>query len=172
MFKSKIFNRVLLTGSFIVTLFIIAKLSGVLQYAFVPTAGNEPTIKKKSFIVMTNILPYDQFKMIAYNQNNLAYPGGVYVQRLMGKENDEILIKDGRLYVNGTLIDQFNVKHTYKIDRGYANDLIYKGIENNEILQIDDNYFITQLNEKELNDNFFLKIYENSNTKTNKNIYK
>lgn len=164
MFKSKIFNRVLLTGSFIVTLFIIAKLSGVLQYAFVPTAGNEPTIKKKSFIVMTNILPYDQFKMIAYNQNNLAYPGGVYVQRLMGKENDEILIKDGRLYVNGTLIDQFNVKHTYKIDRGYANDLIYKGIEDNEILQIDDNYFITQLNEKELNDNFFHERFINPNT--------
>jgi len=154
-FKNKIFNRVLLTGSFIVTLFIIAKLSGVLQYAFVPTAGNEPTIKKKSFIVMTNILPYDKFKMIAYNQTNLEYPQGTYVQRLIGTENDEIVIKNGKLYVNNTLIDHFNVKHSYKIDRGYANDLLLKGTEENEIFQIDKNYFITQLSDKELNDNFF-----------------
>ncbi|MFS4429298.1 signal peptidase I [Chryseobacterium sp. S90] len=164
MFKSKIFNRVLLIGSFIVTLFIIAKLSGVLQYAFVPTAGNEPTIKKKSFIVMTNILPYAKFKMIAYNQNNLDYPQGVYVQRLIGTENDEILIKDGKLYVNNTLIDKFNVKHSYKIDRGYANDLLFKGTKESEVFQIDDNYFITQLSDKELNDNFFHERFINPNT--------
>ncbi|RKE77081.1 MULTISPECIES: signal peptidase I [unclassified Chryseobacterium] len=170
MFKSKIFNRVLLTGSFIVTLFIIAKLSGVLQYAFVPEAGNEPTIKRKSFIFMTNILPYERFKMIAYNQNNLDYPAGVYVQRLIGVGNDKILIKNGKLYVNDTLIDQFNVKHSYKIDRGYANDLIYKGVEDNEIIQIDDDYFITQLSEKELNNNFFHERFINPNT--DEDIYK
>ncbi|WP_318848878.1 signal peptidase I [Chryseobacterium sp. JV558] len=163
MFKSKIFNRVLLTGSFIITLFFIAKLSGVLQYAFVPLAGNEPTIKKKSFIFMTNILPYEKFKMIAYNQKNLDYPQGAYVQRLVGRENDKILIKNGELYVNDTLIDKFNVKHSYKIDRGYANDLISKGTEENEIFQIEDNYFITQLSEKELNDNFFHERFINLN---------
>lgn len=162
-FKNKIFNKVLLIGSFIVTLFIIAKLSGVLQYAFVPTAGNEPTIKKKSFIVMTNILPYDKFKMIAYNQTNLEYPQGTYVQRLIGTENDEIVIKNGKLYVNNTLIDNFNVKHSYKIDRGYANDLLLKGTEENEIFQIDDNHFITQLSDKELNDNFFHERFINPN---------
>lgn len=164
MFKSKIFNRVLLTGSFIVTLFIIAKLSGVLQYAFVPLAGNEPTIKRKSFIFMTNILPYEKFKMIAYNQNNLDYPQGAYVQRLIGTENDVILIENGDLYVNGILIDEFNVKHSYKIDRGYVNDLLSKGTEESEIFQIDDNYFITQLSDKELNDNFFHERFINPNT--------
>lgn len=164
MFKSKIFNKVLLIGSFIVTLFIIAKLSGVLQYAFVPTAGNEPTIKKKSFIVMTNILPYAKFEMIAYNQNNLDYPQGVYVQRLIGTENDEILIKNGELYINNKLINKFNVKHSYKIGRDYANDLLFKGTEESEIFQIDDNYFITQLSDKELNDNFFHERFINPNT--------
>lgn len=164
MFKNKIFNRVILTGSFIVTLFIIAKLSGVLQYAFVPLAGNEPTIKKRSFIFMSNILPYEKFKMIAYNQNNPAFVGGVYVQRLVGVGKDKILIKNGDLYVNDVLIDQFNVNYSYKIDREYVNDLILKGTEVNEIFQISENYFITQLNKKELNNNFFYERFINPNT--------
>lgn len=162
-FKSKIFNKVLLTGSFIVTLFIIAKLSGVLQYAFVPQAGNEPTIKRGSFVFMSNILPYDQFTMLAYNQRNPAYPEGVYVQRLIGVENDKVWIKDGNVYVNGVLIDRFNVKHTYKIDRAYANDLIFKGTDEHEIFQLDENYFLTQLSDKELNGNFFHERFIDSN---------
>jgi signal peptidase I len=160
-FKSKIFNRVLLAASFIVTLFIIAKLSGVLQYAFVPQAGNEPTIKRKSFIFMSNVLPYEKFTMLAYKQNNQAYPGGVYVQRLIGVENDKVWIKDGNLYVNHILIDKFNVKHTYKIDRAYANDLIFKGVDEKEIFQIDENYFLAQLSDKELNSNFTFERFIN-----------
>ncbi len=170
MFKSKIFNRVLLTGSFIVTLFIIAKLSGVLQYAFVPSAGNEPTIKKRSFVFMSNILPYEKFKMIAYHQNNPAYPGGVYVQRLIGAAKDKILIKNGDLYVNDILIDQFNVNRSYKIDNEYVNDLILKGAEVDEIFQLDNSYFIAQLNKKELNNNFFYERFINPNT--DQDIYK
>ena len=153
-FKNKIFNRVLLAGSFIVTLFIIAKLFGVLQYAFVPQAGNEPTIKRQSFVFMSNILPYEKFTILAYNQNNQNYPGGVYLQRLIGEENDIVLIKDGNLYVNNVLIDQFNVKHSYKIDRAYANDLTLKGLDDHEIFQMNENDFITQLSDKELNNSF------------------
>lgn len=170
MFKSKIFNRVLLTGSFIITLIIIAKLSGVLQYAFVPVAGNEPTIKRKSFVFISNILPYEKFRMLAYNQNNPNYPEGVYLQRLIGVGKDKVLIKNGDLFVNDILIDQFDVKQSYKIDRAYANDLLLKGVEDNDIFQIEGNYFITQLNRKELNSNFFSERFINSDP--SQDIYK
>ncbi|AZA53735.1 signal peptidase I [Chryseobacterium sp. G0201] len=168
MIKNKIFNKVLLTGSFIVILFIIAKLTGVLQYAFIPTGGNEPTIKKNSFIFMSNILPYKKYTMLAYNQNNLDYEKGVYVQRLIGVENDKIHIKEGLLYVNDSLIDRFNVKQAYKIDRAFVNDLMMtKGVNTNDFFQIDENYFITQLSKTDLKEDFFYERFINKNNDSN-----
>ncbi|MGE4515080.1 MAG: S26 family signal peptidase [Chryseobacterium sp.] len=127
MFKNKIFNRVLLAGSFIVTLLIIAKLSGVLQYAYVPQAGGEPNIKKNSFVIITNILPYEKFKLLTYNQNSKEFGKGVYVQRLVGTEGDKVEIKNGNLLVNNELVRTgINLKHLYKIDRAFVNDLMLK----------------------------------------------
>jgi len=167
-FKNKIFNKVLLTGSFIVTLLIIAKLSGVLQYAFVPQAGNEPTIKRRSLVFMSNILPYDKYKMLVYNQNNTRYEKGTYVQRLVGIENDKIHIKNGVLYVNDTLIDsRFNLKHNYKIDRAFSNHLIIdKGVSENEIFPFGEEYFIAQLSKNDLNDDFFYERFINTTQDT------
>ncbi|KPH13631.1 signal peptidase I [Chryseobacterium sp. ERMR1:04] len=164
MIKNKIFNRLLLTGSFIVTLFIIAKLSGVLQYAFVPTAGNEPTIKKNSFVFMSNILPYKKYTILTYNQNNIAYEKGVYIQRLIGIETDKIYIKEGNLYVNDSLIDGINVKRSYKIDRAFVNDLMMtKGVNANDFFQIDENYFVTQLTQTDLKKDFFHERFISNN---------
>ncbi|KMQ69246.1 hypothetical protein ACM39_03855 [Chryseobacterium sp. FH2] len=163
MFKNKIFNKVLLTGSFIVTLFIIAKLSGVLQYAFVPQAGGEPTIKRKSFVVLTNILPYDKNKLLTYNQDN-EFGKGVFVQRLVGVAGDKIYMRNGDLFVNNILVDsKFNLKHSYKIDRAFVNYLMMEGFSENDFFQIDKDYFITQLSKNELNKNFFYERFINPN---------
>lgn len=164
MFKNKIFNRVLLTGSFIVTLIIIAKLSGVLQYAYVPQAGGEPNIKRKSFVFITNILPYEKFKLLTYNQDTKEFGKGVYVQRLVGITGDKIQIKKGNLFVNNKLADNgFNLKHSYKIDRAFVNELMLKGTSENEFFQIDTDHFITQLSKGELNDSFFYERFINPN---------
>lgn len=164
MFKNKIFNRVLLTGSFFVTLLIIAKLFGVLQYAYMPQAGGEPNIKKNSFVIITNILPYEKFKLLTYNQNSKEFGKGVYVQRLVGVEGDKIQIKDGKLFVNNELSDSgINLKHLYKIDRAFVNDLMLKGMSEKEFYQFDNDYFLTNLSENELNDNFFYERFINPN---------
>ncbi|MBL7879589.1 MAG: signal peptidase I [Chryseobacterium gambrini] len=165
MFKHKIFNKVLLTGSFIVTLLIIAKLSGVLQYAYVPQAGGEPNIKKNSFVFITNILPYEKFKLLVYNQNENEFGKGAYVHRLVGVAGDRIQIKNGELFVNNKFSDSaLKLKHSYKIDRAYLNDLMLKGASENEFYPMDSDYFITQLSKDELNDNFFYERFINPNS--------
>ncbi|WP_312174433.1 signal peptidase I [Chryseobacterium sp.] len=164
MFKNKIYNIVLLAGSFIITLLIIAKLSGVLQYAYVPQAGCEPNIKKGSFVIVTNILPYEKFKLLTYNQNSEKFGKGVYIQRLVGAEGDKIQIKNGNLFVNNGLADKgIRLKHLYKIDRAFVNDLMLKGVSENEFYQIDDNYFLTNLSENQLSDHFFYERFINPN---------
>lgn len=164
MFKNKIYNRILLTGSFIVTLLIIAKLSGVLQYAYVPQAGCEPNIKKGSFVIVTNILPYEKFKLLTYNQNTKEFGKGAYIQRLVGVEGDKIQIKDGNLFVNNRSADTgINLKRLYKIDRAFVNALMLKGFSEKEFYAIDNEYFLTNLSENELNDNFFYERFINPN---------
>lgn len=165
MFNSKIFNKVLLTGSFIVTLIIIAKLSGVLQYALLPTAGSEPTIKRGGWILMSNILPYDKNKILVFEQHNVDYPSGNYAQRLIGTEGDKIQIKNGDLFVNDVLITgMFDVKKSYKIDRAFANDLISNGAADEDFFPIDENHYITHLTEKDLRKKYFFERYINTNT--------
>ncbi|MCW3161342.1 signal peptidase I [Chryseobacterium oryctis] len=164
MFKNKIFNRVLLTGSFIITLLIIAKLFGVLQYAYVPQGGGEPNIKRKSFVFITNILPYEKYKLLTYNQNTKEFGKGVYVQRLVGVEGDKIQIKNGDLIVNGEFVDsKFKLSRSYKIDRAFVNELMLNGVSENECYQIEEDYFIAQLSKDKLNDNFFYEKFINSN---------
>lgn len=164
MFKNKTFNRLLLTGSFIVTLLIIAKLFGVLQYAYVPQAGGEPNIKRKSFVIITNILPYEKFKLLTYNQDTKEFGKGVYVQRLVGVTGDRVQIKNGDLYVNNKLVDaDLNLKHSYKIDRAFVNELMMRGVSENEFFQMNADYFVTQLSKNELNDNFSYERFINPN---------
>ncbi|WP_312399882.1 signal peptidase I [Chryseobacterium sp.] len=165
MFKNKIFNRILLTGSAIVTLLIIAKLFGVLQYAYVPQAGGEPNIKKKSFVFMTNILPYDKFKLITYNQTTEEFGKGAYVQRLVGVQGDKIQIINGDLFVNNESVDsRFKLNHAYKIDRAFVNELMLnKGKSENEFYPINEDFFITNLSKDELNNNFSYERFINSN---------
>lgn len=133
---------------------------GVIKFAVIPTSGNDPNIRKGSFIVLTNILPSQKFKFSAYNQTNKSYPAGTYLQRLVGVEYDIIEIKKGDLYVNDSLADKsLKLNHSYKIDRAFTNELISRGKDEKEIYQIDENYFITQLSEDELNDSFFYERY-------------
>lgn len=147
--KQKIFNKTLLVGSCIVTVFIIAKLLGVLQYALLPTGGNEPTIKRGGWVFLSNILPYDQYKMIAYEQKNPDYESGTYVQRLVGLQGDKIEIKNGLLYVNGKSVDdRFVLKRAYKIDRAFANELIAKGAPEEDFQATEKDYYLTYLTEK------------------------
>jgi signal peptidase I len=171
-FKNKIFNRVLLTGSFIVSVLIIAKLSGVLQYAFLPTAGSEPTLKRGTFIFMSNILPYDKYKILAFEQRNPNHFPGIYTQRLVGIEGDKILIKNGNLYVNDSLIDgKFDVKQSYKVDRGFANHLIEKGFPEEDFQNIDEDYYITYLSDSNLEKGYFFERFSYY-TETDPDIFK
>nr|WP_314497635.1 signal peptidase I [uncultured Chryseobacterium sp.] len=165
MLKNKIFNRVLLTGSFIVSILIIAKLSGVLQYALLPTAGSEPTIKRGGWILISNLLPYEKNKILVYKQNNPDYQPGNYAQRLVGIEGDKIQIKNGDLFVNDFLISgKFEINQAYKIDRGFANHLIEQGVAEEDFFPIDENHYITHLSKKNLKKDYFFERYINTNT--------
>lgn len=132
-----------------------------MQYALLPTGGNEPTIKRGGWVFLSNILPYGQYKMIAYEQKNPDYESGTYVQRLIGLQGDKIEIKNGLLYVNGKSVDdRFVLKRAYKIDRAFANELIAKGAPEEDFQAIEKDYYLTYLTEKDLNTNYFFERYQ------------
>lgn len=162
-----IFNKILITCSVIVGIIFISKLTGIINYAFIPTGGNEPTIKKGSFLIMTNLLPYEKNKFIAYNQLNPEYPKGVYLQRFIADEEDMIQIINGVVYVNEKNVDNnLNLNHAYKISSSFANELIGRGKNPEDIYQIDADYCIAQLNEKELDNSYFYERYIAKNEDT------
>lgn len=158
--KNKFGKIIIIVGAVTVGIFIVMRFFGVIKFAVIPTSGNDPNIKKGTFVVISNILPSEKFKFSAYNQTNKSYPGGTYLQRLVGVEYDIIEIKDGNLFVNDSLIDKsLKLNHSYKIDRAFANELTNNGRNQDEIYQMDENYFITQLNKDELNNSFFYERY-------------
>lgn len=163
MLKSKIFTRLLISASVFTGLLIIAKLTGVLQYAFLPAAGSEPTVKRNSFVFFSNALSHEKFKLLVYNQKNTNFDSGSYVQRLVAKENDVLQIIDGELLINNKNVDQnFTLKRAYKIDRGFVNHLIENGHDFNDFYPFGDDYFIAQLSDKDLKDGFFYERYINT----------
>lgn len=163
MFKNKILKILLVTASVFTGLLIIAKLAGVLQYAFLPTAGSEPTIKRKSFIFFSNALSYDKFKVLVYNQTNTNFELGAFAQRLVATQGDVLQIIDGELLINNEKVDKnFKIKRSYKIDRAFVNHLVENGEDFNDFFPIDDNYFIANLSEDALSKDFFYERFINS----------
>lgn len=160
MFKKNILKIILITIGVFGGLFIIAKLTGVLQYAFLPTGGSEPTIKRKSFIFFSNALPYKKFKILVYNQKNTNYQLGQYPQRLVATEGDILQISEGKLIINNENVDHlFTLKKSYKIDRTFVNYLVEKGHRFDEFYALDNMYFLAQLADNELTNDFAYELF-------------
>jgi signal peptidase I len=87
-----------------------------LQKFKVPSGANEPTIKKGSYIYVSNLLKPNRFDFICFKSKNPQMGEYTAVFRLCGLEGDTVEIKEGDLYVNGPLADKtFNLMNQYVI---------------------------------------------------------
>ena len=130
------------TGIFlgaVLVLWIVARITGMLQFYNIASPANEPTLKVGDKLLTTNLKkarPY-QFIMFtskyqdsvlaSYNNGdfNGFKPGAHYLYRLCGIGGDILEMKNAVLYVNGKNFDEeLNLKYEFEISTKAGNEII------------------------------------------------
>lgn len=101
-------------------LWVVARLTGMLQMYTIPTPSSEPTIKTGSIVFTSNLKQPEPGNTVAYKSeyvdslNPYAKPGEIHLHRMVADEGDVIVMKDGILYRNGKNFDaDKNLLHNY-----------------------------------------------------------
>lgn len=99
-------------------IYFVGAVTGALRTATFPPGSNEPNIKSRSRIWMSNLSKPQRFSFICYNMadNPPEWTGGKWIMRLCGLPGDKVQIIDGILFVNGKDADAaFNLKKGYML---------------------------------------------------------
>ncbi|GAB2831456.1 S26 family signal peptidase [Ferruginibacter profundus] len=107
-------------------LWIVARMTGMLQYYVIPTPSNEPGIKVGEHIFVSNLKTPVAGKFIVFTSQyedslNATYmqdvkPGTHYLQRLCGMPGDVLEMKNAVLFVGGKNFDEeLNLKNQYPV---------------------------------------------------------
>lgn len=110
--KNKTLIRIAIAAGLFITLFIIARLTGMLQFYSIPTGAMEPAMKPGSRMLTTNLKKARRndiivFTRVAGEKEGVIEPGKIYryISRLIAFEGETVEIKRGLAYVNGRLVD-------------------------------------------------------------------
>jgi signal peptidase I len=102
----------------VVGLWIIGRLTNMLQYFSSPTTTNYPTIKKGDHLFASNLKKPKRFDFICYSASNAELGKHIRVHRLCGIEGDKIEIRNGDLYVNNEPVDNnLSISYPYVMSR-------------------------------------------------------
>lgn len=89
-----------------VGIWIVARLTGALQWFAISTASDAPTLKVGSNLFATNLKKPARLDFICYKAYDSASKRyDTYIHRLCAIAGDKVEIKDGLLYVNNDRID-------------------------------------------------------------------
>lgn len=110
----------------LLALWIVARITGMLQFYSIPTVANEPTIKKGDKVFTTNLKeakPYDFIAFTSkYEDSVLAQytegykSGSAFLYRLCGVGGNTLEMKNGVLYVDGKNFDEdLDLKRSFQI---------------------------------------------------------
>ncbi len=114
--KNKILIGSLLALGALGTLYLIARLLGVIQLYSIPTSGSLPTLNVGSYYWATNLKKPQLLDMVAYKHESPNFGKGIYIHRLVAKAGDVVEIKAGVLYVNDLNIDKnLEIYRLYKL---------------------------------------------------------
>ena len=124
--KKKIIIASAIFCALIACLWIVARITGMLQYYSIPTPSNEPNIKPGDKVFSSNLknpLPADFIVYTsAYSDSiNIAFMPGFkngthYIHRLCGVPGNIMEMKNGVLFVNNKNFDEeLNLNNQYKI---------------------------------------------------------
>lgn len=118
--------------SLITVLWIVGRISGMLQFYNIPTPSNEPNLKVGSNCFSSNITEPVAYDFIVVTSSyadslNSSYmpdfkKGSRYIYRLCGLPGEIMEMKNGILFVNNKMFDsELNLNRTYKISRAKFN---------------------------------------------------
>jgi signal peptidase I len=140
---SKGLKFLLISFAVMVTLFIVCRITNVLNYFSASTPTNYPTIKTKEIFFTSNLKKPKRFDFICYKHETEELGKQIWIHRLCGVENDKIEIKAGVLFVNDKNADiELSLAHNYKINRTTLDSLKQeKEVETDYIQQIDGENF-------------------------------
>lgn len=127
----------------ITVLWIVARITGVLQFYSIPTIANEPTIKPGDKVFTTNLnrpQPYQYIIFTSKVQDSIYtsymtdYKQGThYLYRLCGIPGDVLEMKNGILFVNNKNFDEvLNLKNQFKINKKDLQEIEEDDIAGNE----------------------------------------
>jgi signal peptidase I len=126
----------------IVGLYLVFRLTGILQRFSIPSGSSQPTLQQGSHIWVSNLVSPKRFDHIVYWYNDsITQQKQHYVFRLCGMPGDTIEIKNGDLYVNNqNTSGMFDLCLEYQVN---PND----GARLSEVLKLDE-YDFMMMNDK------------------------
>ena len=107
--NSKIIGLILIG---FVVLYFLARVFNLIQFYSNETPAMEPTLKKGTTMLATNLKPPARNSIVAFKVNSLrnAAEESTHVSRIIGLENETIEIKDGIVLIDGNTVD-----HSFEI---------------------------------------------------------
>ncbi len=141
----------------VLVLFVIGRITGVVQYYIAPTSSNEPNIKIGEKFFTTNLKTPGPYKFITFKSNyidsvnsgyNPEYVKGVhYVFRVCAVQGDIIEMRNSTFFINNKNFDEaLNLKNQFKISHKefyiIEEEDLPQAEENNEIIQTGDSAII------------------------------
>jgi len=124
--KKKLIITAAIFCSLITVLWIIGRVTGMLQFYKIPTPSSEPNIKQGEKVFSSNLKGPAPYNFIVFTSKyedslNMIFmpdfkPGTRYIHRLCGVPGDIIEMKNGTLYTNRKNFDKpLNLNIQYKI---------------------------------------------------------
>ena len=109
----------------LIGLWVIARLTGLVQLFVLPTGSSEPTLKTGTHVFATKFKKPERMDFICYHVHNSATNRDeTYIHRLCAIEGDKVEIIDGLLFVNDKRIDSdINLGEEYVLNQKELNKL-------------------------------------------------
>jgi signal peptidase I len=114
----------------IAVLWVIARVTGMLQMYTLPTPSNEPSIKRESIVFSSTLKNPKPDNFIVFEsdyfdpRSDFSTKGELHIFRLAGMESDILEMKDGVLFRNKVNVDSGkNLLYNYIVDAKFVSGL-------------------------------------------------
>jgi signal peptidase I len=145
----KLYITLLVGMASIIPIWMICRLTGMLNFYSLSTPANYPTLDANDFFLASNLVTPKRLDFITYKSKVQNYEGESWVHRICGIAGDTIQIRNGILYVNGVNLDStLDLAYRYKIS---SNELGKLEIEDYRITSESSDTSLVILSEKEIN---------------------
>lgn len=98
----------------LVVLFIVFRLTGVLQWYSIASSGNAPTIQPGDYVFTTNLKSPQRFDFVTF-EDEIQTRGEVWIKRLCAFEGETVEMRDGECYIDNQILDShLDLSYSYQ----------------------------------------------------------